>query len=136
MQNSRSAACRKYSHTFVDFWRYANQSWVAALCGARDPAAGWFKARAFRVPVQLQRSGDAVPHIKLRFRGGSYGSMHGDNHCGWAITGLLLSDEAQLTPAEKNEFETTAIAVVQEAQDPTIAAAGRVCPNLNLNPLL
>ena len=59
------------------------------------------KARAFRVPVQLQRSGDAVPHIKLRFRGGSYGSMHGDNHCGWAITGLLLSDEAQLTPAAR-----------------------------------
>eukprot|EP01051_Picozoa_sp_SAG22_P012017 SAG22_NODE_1212_length_5155_cov_2.020767_1_plen_1241_part_00 len=114
--HSRAAACRKFSNTFVDFWSVTNQSWVAVLPGARSPSAGWYENRAFRVPVQLSGE-NTTPYIKLRFRGGSFGSMHGDNHCGWAIVGLLMSDQAHLTPAAKVSLATNdrlAIAALRE----------------------
>lgn len=97
---SRTAACRKYSNTFVDYWSVAGNRWVAVLPGAQGPPAGWYDSRTFHVPVQhSSEDNGTIPYIRLRFRGGAFGSMHGDNHCGWSITGLLVSDDAHLTSA-------------------------------------
>jgi hypothetical protein len=94
--DARPAAYRQYAHTYVDYWDSENNRWVGVLAGARGAGAGWWSHRAFRVPYV--GAGHAF-ELRLRFKGGSFGPMHGDNHFGWTITGLIVQrGDQQLTP--------------------------------------
>jgi hypothetical protein len=74
--DARPAAYRQYSHTYVDYWSSSEGRWISVLPGARGVGPGWYSHRAFKAPIQVDHS-HPLPYVKLRFKGGSFGAMHG-----------------------------------------------------------
>ena len=74
--DARPAAYRQYSHTYVDYWSSSEGRWISVLPGARGVGPGWYSHRAFKAAIQVDHS-QTVPYVKLRFKGGSFGAMHG-----------------------------------------------------------